>query len=198
MKRTCCFNILEIDNNPSNMEFHTSIKTNSYSMKTISLLAIITLFCGLTGFGQPDKKEVKARQRLEMAQLIESGHFRFVARSAHSDLGNFNNLSATYDVIFENQHIKAFLPYFGRAYSSPYGSNKGGVKFDQTAEKLERKFNERKKMYSIFAEVKDDDDSYSIHLTAGLDGYADLKINFVNRQWISYYGTIEKPEEGSK
>jgi hypothetical protein len=167
-------------------------------MKTISLLAIITVFCGLTAYSQPDKKEIKARQRLEMAQLIESGNFRFVARSATSDLGNFNNLSATYDVVFNNQRIKAFLPYYGRAYTAQYGSNKGGVKFDQKAETFERKFNERKKIYSIYAEVKGDDDSYSIHLSAGLDGYADLKINFVNRQWISYYGTIEKPEEDSK
>jgi len=58
--------------------------------------------------------------------------------------------------------------------------------------------NERKKMFVIFAELEDSEDSYSIYLTAGLDGYADLKISFRNRQWISYYGTIEKIEPTDK
>ena len=82
-----------------------------------------------------DKKDVKARQRLEMAQLIQNGHFRFVARSANSDLGNFNHLSSNYDMVFDSLHIKAYLPYYGRAYSVPYGGNKGGVQFDLTAKK---------------------------------------------------------------
>jgi len=133
-----------------------------------------------------------------MAQLIQSGCFRFVARSANSDLGNFNNLSSNYDMVFDSLHIKAYLPYYGRAYSVPYGNNKGGVKFDLTANKYDRTYNERKKMFVISAELKDTDDSYSIFLNAGLDGFADLKINFINRQWISYYGTIEKVEPAKR
>jgi hypothetical protein len=163
-------------------------------MKTIIRLVIITLFLGLTGFQEMDKKEVKAKQRLEMAQLIQNGRFRFVARSANSDLGNFNNLTSNYDMVFDSLHVKAYLPYFGRAYLVPYGSNKGGVNFDLTANKIDRIYNERKKMFVISTELKDADDSYSIFLNAGLDGFADLKINFTNRQWISYYGTIEKIE----
>lgn len=160
-------------------------------MKTFSTLVIITLLLGLTGFREVDKKEIKARQRLEMAQLIQSGHFRFVARSAHSNLGNFDNLSSNYNMTFDSLKIKAYLPYYGRAYSAPYGGS-GGVKFDLTAKKIESVYNERKKMFSISTALVDTDESYEIFLTAGLDGYADLKINFRNRQWISYYGTLEK------
>jgi len=167
-------------------------------MKTIIRLVIITLFLGLTGFQEMDKKEVKAKQRLEMAKLIQNGHFRFVARSANSDLGNFNNLTSNYDVVFDSLQVRAYLPYYGRAYHVPYGSDKGGVKFDLTANKIDRIYNERKKMFVISAELKDADDSYSIFLNAGLDGFADLKINFINRQWISYYGTIEKIEPPTK
>ena len=163
-------------------------------MKTTIALVIISLLLGLTGFQEMDKKEVKARQRLEMAQLIQNGHFRFVARSANSDLGNFNNLTSNYDMVFDSLKIKAYLPYYGRAYSVPYGSTNGGVKFDLTADKMICNYNERKKMYTISAELKDSNDTYTIFLNAGLDGYADLKINFINRQWINYYGTIEKIE----
>lgn len=171
----------------------SSLILKSGKMKTISTLVIITLFLGLTGFSEIDKKENKARQRLEMAQLIQNGHFRFVARSVHSDLGNFNNLSSNYDMVFDSLRIKAYLPYYGRAYSVPYGGS-GGVKFDLTAKKMDRIYKERKKMFVISAELEGPEDSYSIFLTTGLDGYAFLKINFRNRQWINYYGTIEKIE----
>ena len=166
-------------------------------MKTFSMLVIITLLLGLTGFSEVDKKEIKARQRLEMAQLIQSGHFRFVARSAHSDLGNFDDLSSNYDMTFDSLKIKAYLPYYGRAYSAPYGGS-GGVKFDLTAKKIENIYNERKKMFVIFTELEDSDESYSIFLNTGLDGYADLKIIFRNRQWISYNGIIEKLATSAK
>lgn len=162
-------------------------------MKTFSKLVIITLLLGLTGFREVDKREIKARQRLEMAQLIQSGHFRFVARSANSNLGNFDNLSSNYDMIFDSLKIKAYLPYYGRAYSAPYGGS-GGVKFDLTAKKIENVYNERKKMFMISTELEDSDESYAIFLNTGLDGYADLKIIFRNRQWISYNGMIEKLE----
>jgi hypothetical protein len=162
-------------------------------MKTFSMFVIIAFLIGLTGFSEVDKKEIKARQRLEMVKLIQSGHFRFVARSAHSNLGNFDNLSSNYEMTFDSLKIKAYLPYYGRAYSAPYGGG-GGVKFDLKAKKIENVYNERKKMFWISTTVEDNGESYEIFLNAGLDGYADLKINFRNRQLISYNGTIEKIE----
>ncbi|MDD2305334.1 MAG: DUF4251 domain-containing protein [Prolixibacteraceae bacterium] len=167
-------------------------------MKTFATVVIVTLFLALTGFSQNDKKELKARQRLEMAQLIQSGHFKFVARSANSNLGNFNNLSSNYDLTFDSLRVKAYLPYYGRAYSAPYGGGSGGVKFDLIAKKIDRTYNERKKMFVISTELEDSDESYAIFLNTGLDGYADLKIIFRNRQWINYNGTIEKIEASAK
>lgn len=162
-------------------------------MKRISLLILVSVLLILTGFQEDNKKERKAKQQLEMAQLIQNGRFRFVARSAHSELGSFNNLSTGYDLVFDSLQLKAFLPYYGRAYSVPYGGS-GGVKFDLKADSISREWKERKKLFVISTNLSDSQDSYSIYLTAGPGGYADLKINFRNRRWISYYGTIEKIE----
>jgi hypothetical protein len=168
-------------------------------MKTITRLVIITLFLGLTGFRGTDKKELKARQRLEMAQLIQNGRFQFVAMSANSSLGNFNNLTSNYGMVFDSLQAKAYLPYYGRVYSAPYGGiNGGGVQFDLTAKKMNYTYQERKKTYLISTELKDAQDSYTISLYAGLDGYANLKISFINRQEISYYGIIKKIEPREK
>lgn len=162
-------------------------------MKTISLLVLIVLFTGITGFQSDHRKEKRAKQQLEMAQLIQNGRFRFIARSANSNLGSFNNLSSNYDMVFDSMKVTASLPYFGRAYSVSYGAE-GGVKFDLTAQNIEKSWNKKKKMFTIATELADSQDHYNINLTTGLDGYANLKITFLNRQWISYYGTIEKIE----
>lgn len=159
-------------------------------MKTITIMISAILFLVLTGFQPSDRKERKLKKELAMIQLIDSGHFRFVALTARSSIGNFNNLSTNYDLVFDSLRVKAHLPYYGRAYSAPFGSD-GGVKFDLKADKIEKKWNKRKKMFTITTELSDTQDSYSIYLTASPSGYGDLKINFRNRQLISYYGRIE-------
>lgn len=166
-------------------------------MKRISVFVLVVLFLGVTGFYPGNKKEKRAKQQLEMAQLIQNGRFRFVAQSANSQLGTFSHLSYNYELIFDSLQVKAFLPYYGRAYSVPYDGS-GGVKFELTAESIDRKWNERKKIFAIYTELNDSQDSYSIYLTSSLNGYADLKINFRNRSPISYYGTIEKIESKEK
>ncbi|MFY9152396.1 MAG: DUF4251 domain-containing protein [Prolixibacteraceae bacterium] len=162
-------------------------------MKRIIIIALIGMFLGFSGFIQESKKERKAREKLEMAQLIDSGRFKFVARSAHSNLGNFDHLSTGYALIFDGLQLKAALPYYGIAYSAPYGGN-GGVNFDLKADTINKEWNEKKKVYTITTELSDSEDTYSIYLSASLSGYSSLKINFRDRQWIEYYGVIEKVE----
>lgn len=160
-------------------------------MKTIAVLILGLLFLVTSGFQPSDRRQRKLQKERETMELIESGQFRFVARSARSSLGNFNNLGANYDLVFDSMRVKAFLPYYGRAYSAPY-NGEGGVKFNLKADRIEKRWEKRKKRYRITTQVRDDDDAYSILLTASLSGYADLQINFQNKQMISYYGTIEK------
>lgn len=162
-------------------------------MKRYLILLILALFWCFSSSAQESKRERKAREKFEMAQLIHSGNFRFVPRSAQSELGTFENLQPMYDVVFDSLRVKADLPYYGRAYNVPYGGS-GGVKFDLTAKKMDKKWNEKKKMYTITAELSDRNDTYQLLLTTGLDGFADLKVILGNRSWISYYGAIEKAE----
>ncbi|HEY3372471.1 MAG TPA: DUF4251 domain-containing protein [Prolixibacteraceae bacterium] len=159
-------------------------------MKTTVLFISAILFLFLSAFQPSERKERKLQKEKEMIQLIESGHFRFVAISARSSLGNFDNLGSNYDLVFDSLRVKAYLPYYGRAYSVPYGGD-GGVKFNLKAQKIDKRWNKRKKMFTIATEVSDSQDSYSIYLTASPSGFSDLKMNFRNRQMINYYGRIE-------
>ena len=162
-------------------------------MKSLCVLVSLIFVLLITGFRSDGRKEKKAKTQFEMAQLIQSGRFRFIVRTANSELGSFNNLSSDYELVFDSLQVKAYLPYYGRAYIASYGGS-GGVNFELTAKNIDRKWNERKKLFLISTELADSQDSYSITLSASLNGFADLTINFRNRRWISYYGTIEKIE----
>lgn len=163
-------------------------------MKTIQLVAMVILFFSLTGFQPNDRKEKKLQKEKEMFELLDSGMFRFIASSARSSLGNFNNLGTNYELKFDSLNLKAYLPYYGRVYSVPYGGSEG-VKFELMAEKIDGEWNKKKQLFIFRTEVSDKTDSYLMYLTTGLSGYADLKITFRNRQPISYYGTIEPLEK---
>jgi len=155
---------------------------------------VLILIC--FGFGMQDttKKEKKARQRLEMAQLIQNGKFRFAARSAVSVIGNFNHLSYGYNMTFDSLHIVAYLPYYGRSYEVHFGDD-GGVKFALIAGSIDQKWIERKKLFQISTKLHGASDDYTVFLIVGLDGYAELRLNFRDRTWINYYGTIEKLDD---
>jgi len=160
-------------------------------MKKIFALFLFTSILVNTGYCLSDKKEKKVKQRLEMAQLIHSGRFKFIPNSASSSIGNINNIQSGYEMIFDSLNFKANLPYYGRSYESFYRFT-GGVKFDYTAKRIDKSWYERKKIFIIKFDISNNLDSYSIDFTAGLNGFGNLKITLSNRELISYYGVIEK------
>ncbi len=139
----------------------------------------------------------KDQRRQEVKELIESRNFRFVANSATSMGGARFDLTSIYDLEIENNHVKAFLPYYGVAYKVEYGAE-GGIKFDANAEEIDYKYNEKKKIYQIRMSIPEKDEHNDIYMTVGVDGFATVMISFIHRQPITYSGFIDKPEKTDK
>ena len=156
-------------------------------------MIILCLFTGMLtaqGTNSADKKQMKLEKENEMNELIESGNFKFIARSAHPMSGPSINLTSTYDLKIDNDTIEALLPFYGRVYRVDYGGE-GGIKFKELAETIDKQFNNRKKIYEYSATVKTNKDVYNIKLSAGLNGFGNLTVSSQNRQPISFYGIIE-------
>ncbi len=160
-------------------------------MKTILMIAIALIFTT----GSYAQKTKKIEKEKEVRALIESQQFRFVARSAHSSGYQSVSLTSEYDLVIDSLQIKAHLPFYGRAYYAEYGSSEGGIKFDSKAEEYSAIFNEKKKSYQITIKVRGKHDIYQLQLDAGLSGYATLSVVSIDKQSISFYGTIEKIEK---
>ena len=159
-------------------------------MKRFLVLVLMSfLFLG-SSFAQ--KKTDKEQQ---IRKIIENKHFKFTARSVTPMSGSTINLTSEYDLIVDSTSIESWLPFYGRAYQTDYGSTEGGIKFKENAKVLEVKRNAKKDGYEVRIEVDTSNDSYKIFVRAGDSGYATMAIISNRKQSISYYGIIEPLKE---
>ncbi|MGQ7869580.1 DUF4251 domain-containing protein [Sunxiuqinia sp. sy24] len=155
-------------------------------MKRLVLL-FLTLFLVL---GQLFAQNSKSAEKT-IRQLIESKQFKFTARSVTPMSGATINLTSSYDLVVDSSEVEAWLPFYGRAYQSDYGSTEGGIKFKEQAKAFDLKVNEKKEMVEVRIEVDTTKDTYKIYIHAGESGYASMSISSNRRQSVSYYGIIE-------
>lgn len=171
-------------------------------MKTKRIhLILLLLIVSLPVLAQKaDRKAEKERKRLErekeIAALIDSKTFVFKAdRAIPSGYKSVDLTTNPNYVKFSPEKIESAMPYFGRAYSAPYGGD-AGLKFEGKPETytLEKK----KKNYEIEAKVKTSNDAYTINLSVSFEGSSSMVISSNNRTTISYNGEIYPPENGDK
>ncbi|TDO04668.1 DUF4251 domain-containing protein [Sunxiuqinia elliptica] len=157
-------------------------------MKQFTLFMLMIMLSLGMGYAQ-DKTESTIQE------MIEGKQFKFTARSVTPLSGSTINLTSTYDLVVDSSLVEAWLPFYGRAYQSDYGSTEGGIKFKEEAKLYEVKYNEKKKSYAVRIEVDTAKDSYKIYISAGESGYASMSISSNRKQSVSYYGIIEALDE---
>jgi hypothetical protein len=100
------------------------------------------------------------------------------------------DLDPGYGIMVRGDSIYSRLPFFGRAYSAPYGGgDRGGFFFD--AKILDYQSTPgRRGSTEVRIETRDAEDSYTCFLTVWQDGGAQLEVESFNRQGIGYDGTL--------
>jgi hypothetical protein len=121
--------------------------------------------------------------------IVESRQFIFHAQTALPASGASRQLTSEYDLKVSKNSVVSYLPFFGRAYSLPYGTNEGGFNFTST--KYDYSITERKKGgWEINIKPKDVVDFREFSLTVSENGYGTLQALTNNRQPISFTGYI--------
>lgn len=172
-------------------------------MKT-QLLLLIALMLLLTGSVQAQRKnkaiqDAKIEQQFKDLQaLIRSNRFQVLIDRVYpmngADLTRFNPEGT---ITVTDSTAQGKLPYFGRAYTLPYGEG-GGIEFDNAIQKLQVKTIEKKRKSSVLYQfnVSGQNDVYRITIEAFPGGTCSVSINSNNRRTISYSGKIENlPEQ---
>ncbi len=164
------------------------------------LLTIILLMPVVKIYGQDQSIHKKSRASINNDKLsliknrVESNNFAFKARQALPMAGPVINLTSSYELNISPKTIIAFLPYFGRAYSAPYGSDDNGIKFKSV--KFQYLITSRKKGgWDIRIKPLDTRKRYELYLTITTTGYASLSVNDETRQSISFNGIIDASDK---
>jgi len=127
--------------------------------------------------------------RATVKTSVERKQFIFHAQTAMSSSGRSRQLTSEYDLRIFPDSLVSNLPYYGRAYSVPYGS--GGGAFDFTSTKFDYKATPgKKKGWDITIKIKDVNDFREFSLSLSDDGYGTLQALSNNRQPMAFNGYI--------
>lgn len=169
-------------------------------MKTrYSILILILLFVFPASYAQKSGKKSKDERKLEQQnlteELVNSKIFLFEGNTAFSEGGKpITITSGPNTVSFSPELVKSMLPFFGTARTASAGfGGQSGYTFEGKPE--EYVIESSKKGYKLKAVVREGNESYTLNMSIGSDGTANLRVFSINRSSMRYNGVIRKPEE---
>ncbi|MGC3946823.1 MAG: DUF4251 domain-containing protein [Chryseolinea sp.] len=142
------------------------------------ILAILLMFVGLELHAQKD-----------IVQSVKDKRFTINVESMSPRRGGYKRLSSLYTFKVTPDTVVTDLPYAGRAYQAPMGTDDTGIKF------LSREFEYtakpgKKGAWEIQLKLKDTRNYPVISLTLQPGGSASIRISPVDKDFISYTGTV--------
>jgi uncharacterized protein DUF4251 len=156
----------------------------------IPLLASVPTAAQTPASSGADKKAAK---QATIKNMMEAQNYIFKAQTALPMGARTRQLTTDYDLRVTKEKIVSYLPYFGRAYSAPIDPTKGGIQF--TSKNFDYTLTPGKKDgWTVVIKPKDYGDIQQMTLFVSSDGYASLQVTSINRQPISFNGTVVPPK----
>lgn len=163
-----------------------------YKIFSVVLIALTTIV--LTD----SYSQTRAQKEADIKKLLDSRKFEFVAESATPmGGGNIRLTSSNYRVSFNKDSLDSFLPYFGIAFRSKFGSTDSPLSFSSSDFLYETK-SSKKGGQTINIKINQPDDPDMMILSVSSLGYGTLQVSSVNRQPISFYGFVTALESKNK
>lgn len=136
-----------------------------------------------------NKSEKKAHIERTVKNAIDSKDYRISVNQMHPMRGNSRTLTSDYFLKIRNDSVFSYLPYFGVAYSVPYGGGKGLIfnvpVNDYKTERL------KKDKVRITFKASNEEDRYQYTLTIFSNGSSTINIQPTNKQSISFTGDMD-------
>lgn len=157
-------------------------------LKRLVVFSGIVLLCtGQSLFAQ-SKQERKEKKEKAVKEVVDSGRIKIDVDRAVPMAGRSINLTTPYSLEIHGDSILSHLPYFGRAYSAPYGGGEG-LMFKEVAAEKERT-SKKKGRSEIKFRVKTKEDIYTFRVEVYPNGSATINVTPVNKQSITFYGDV--------
>ncbi|MDR1602576.1 MAG: DUF4251 domain-containing protein [Tannerella sp.] len=162
-------------------------------MKRIHLF-LTGAIIGLMAAGQMSCSSSKTAARNERAetvkQQLESRRYTIDVDRMLPMQGPSQHLTTNYGLTIKGDTVISYLPYFGRAYSVPYGGGKG-LNFEALISDYSLVF-DAKGVAKISFRTRSEDDLYLYEAEVFNNGKTTLRVTSNNRQGISFYGQLKE------
>ena len=137
---------------------------------------------------------VKKEQKKEaVMKLIESENYKIDVNTAMPMRGRSIPLTSSYSLTIRNDSVISYLPYYGRAYSIPYGGG-DGLNFKAILKEYNVEMDKKGNAVIKFV-ARNPEDRYEFRAKVFPNGSASIDVNMQNRQSISFQGELDIKEE---
>ena len=161
------------------------MKTNK-RFKMVCLVAALSLF---SLSAQTTKQEEKKAKEKAVKEQVESGQYKIGVTTAYPQRGRSVMLTSSYSLEIRNDSVFSWLPFYGRAYSIPYGGG-DGLTFSAPITKYEIAHKKKGKM-QVKVETKNAEDTYLFNIDIFPNGSSSINVSMRNREPISFSGEVE-------
>ena len=124
-------------------------------------------------------------------QAVKDRRFTIMVESMSPRRGGFKRLTTLYTFTVTPDTVITDLPYAGRAYQAPMGTNDTGIKFLSKAYEFNAKPG-KKGAWEITLKLHDTPNYPKVNITLQTSGTASIRMAPVDREYISYTGTLKK------
>ncbi|WP_455591518.1 DUF4251 domain-containing protein [Bacteroides sp.] len=154
------------------------------------IMLIFASACTLTAQTRKEKKEMKEKA---VKEIIESENYKIDVATAYPRRGRMVTLSSPYSLEIRNDSVYSYLPYFGRAYSIPYGGGQG-LMFKVPIEKYEMEYGKRGVARANLT-ARSIDDRVKFGITIYPNGSAHIDVTMQQRESINFSGDLYIPDK---
>lgn len=154
----------------------------------LMVLVVVLLAGGQPSFAQ-NKAKAKQEQKQAIKEKIESKHFTIDVNRMIPMSGPSKSLTSDYSLKLKGDTLISYLPYFGEAYSIPYGGGKG-LNFEAPITDYSLTWN-KKGVAVVKFKARTNEDNFSFRIQIFDNGTSSIQISPINRQSITFYGELD-------
>lgn len=154
----------------------------------IMVMALLLIVAGCSSLTSAERAERQAAQMKAVAEALDGRHYTVRVGTMFPSRGPARQVSYGYSVEVKGDTLVSYLPYFGRAYSVPYGGGKG---LNFTALISEYKaVKDDKGTTNVSILVNNEEDDLTYYLTVFDNGQSTIDIRAREREPISFSGDL--------
>lgn len=156
-------------------------------------ILLLALLAGIPTLSAQSKKEKKEQKKEAVKKLIASENYKIDVQTALPMRGRSIPLTSPYSLEIRNDSVISYLPYFGRAYSIPYGGG-DGLNFRAPLKEYSMEMDKKGNAVIKFI-ARNPEDRFEFRAKVYSNGSTSIDVNMQNRQSISFQGELDMKDE---